>query len=80
MDNEQLILQKLTEIQETLASHTQQLQNIELKKLPEIQKTQTSHTEQLQNIETSIGVLTEWADDVASITKVAFASGQTKVN
>jgi DNA anti-recombination protein RmuC len=33
--------------------------------------------ELLREIDTSIGMLADWADSVAAVTKVPFASGQT---
>ena len=35
--------------------------------------------EQLKEIDTSIGMLAEWADNVATVTKVPFASGSTSI-
>jgi archaellum component FlaC len=35
--------------------------------------------EQLEEIDTSIGMLADWADNVATVTKVPFASGSTSI-
>ncbi len=35
--------------------------------------------EQLQEIDTSIGMIADWADSIAAVTKVPFASGSTSI-
>jgi archaellum component FlaC len=48
-------------------------------KLEPIKSDISSIKEQLEEIDTSIGMLADWADSVATVTKIPFASGSTSI-